>query len=67
LGKPPVEDAAQMNKESSEVKKVGLGDEPTLTGPPQDGGSQAVEEEENKGDEIPISEVPLQDTKVESI
>jgi len=49
------------------LKKAGLGDEPTITRPPQDGGSQAVEEEEKKGDEVPISEAPLQDTKFDSI
>lgn len=65
--KPPVEDAAQINKESSEVKEAGLDDELTLTGPPQDDGNQAVEEEEKKGDEVPISEAPLQDTKFDSI
>lgn len=49
------------------MKEAGLDDELTLTGLPQDGGNQAVEEEEKKGDEVPISEAPLQDTKFDSI
>ena len=67
LGKPHVEDAAQSNKESPEGGEAGLGDEPNpLCGPPKDGGSQGVEEEEKKAGEQPISEVPLQDSQVES-
>jgi hypothetical protein len=67
LGKPHVEDAAQSNKESPEGGETSLGDELNpLSGSPKDGGSQVVEEEEKKGDEQPISEIPLPDSQVES-
>jgi hypothetical protein len=65
LGKPPVEDAALINKGSSDLKESSLG-VPPLSRPPQGGENQAVEEEEKKADEGQISEVALQDKQVES-
>jgi hypothetical protein len=67
LQKPHVKDTAQSIKESPEGGEAGLGDELNpLSGSPKDGGSQGVEEEEKKAGEQPISEVPLQDSQVES-
>jgi hypothetical protein len=43
LGKPHVDDADPINKESSELKEAGLGED-LVNGPPQDGNIQAVEE-----------------------
>ena len=60
LGKPPALDASSFNKESSERKEEDLAED-SLTGPPKDGDSHAVEAEEKKANEESISEVAQQD------
>lgn len=61
MKEPPAVDAASFNKESSEVKGQDLG-EGKLTGIPQDGKFEVVEEEEKKADEQSLSEVAIQDS-----
>lgn len=57
MEEPPVFDGAPINKDTSEVKTAGLGEDP-LIGPLPDGEIQAVEEEEKKGDDELPSDVP---------
>ena len=58
MGNPPVEEADQINKESSEVKEASADH---LHGSSQDDDSQLVEaEEEKKADDQLISEVAQQ-------